>query len=130
MPNIKMNPLQVYMCSPSWTLLPPPSPYHPSGLSQCTSPKHPVPCIEPGLGFVLFISHVTMGPFHVLLFNCHEQILEEQPWYCGSLRSMLRSSQRSPAITKICFSPLLSGFLCLDYFLLWILFLSCAITGH
>ena len=23
-----MNPPQVYMCSPSWTLLPPPSPYH------------------------------------------------------------------------------------------------------
>ena len=44
-----MNPPQVYMCSPSWTLLPPPSPYHPSGSSQCTSPKHPVPCIEPGL---------------------------------------------------------------------------------
>ena len=41
LPNIKMNPPQVYMCSPSWTLLPPPSPYYPSGLSQCTSPKHP-----------------------------------------------------------------------------------------
>ena len=38
LPNIKMNPLQVYMCSPSWTHLPPPSPYHPSGSSQCTSP--------------------------------------------------------------------------------------------
>ena len=30
LPNIKMNPPQVYMCSPSWTLLPPPSPFHPS----------------------------------------------------------------------------------------------------
>ena len=49
LPNIKMNPPQVYMCSPSWTLLPPPSPYHSSGSSQCTSPKHPVSCIEPGL---------------------------------------------------------------------------------
>ena len=29
-----MNPPQVYMCSPSWTLLPPPCSYHPSGLSQ------------------------------------------------------------------------------------------------
>ena len=29
LPNIKINPPQVYMCSPSWTLLPPPSPYHP-----------------------------------------------------------------------------------------------------
>ena len=37
-----MNPPQVYMCSPSWPLLPPPSPFHPSGSSQCTSPKHPV----------------------------------------------------------------------------------------
>ena len=27
-------------------LNPPPSPYHPSGSSQCTSPKHPVSCIE------------------------------------------------------------------------------------
>ena len=44
-----MNPPQVYMCSPSRTLLPPPSPYHPSGPSQCTSPNHPVTCIEPGL---------------------------------------------------------------------------------
>ena len=42
LPYIKMNLPQVYMCSPSWTLRPPPSPYHPSGLSQCTSPKHPV----------------------------------------------------------------------------------------
>ena len=49
LPNIKMNPPQVYMCSPSWTLLPPPSPFHPSGSSQCTSPKHPVWCIEPTL---------------------------------------------------------------------------------
>ena len=37
LPNIKMNPPQVYMCSPSWTLLPPPSPFHPSGSSQCTN---------------------------------------------------------------------------------------------
>ena len=49
LPNIEMNPPQVYLCSPSWTLLPLPSPYHPSGSSQCTSPKHPVLCIEPGL---------------------------------------------------------------------------------
>ena len=55
LPNIKMNPPQVYMCSPSWTLLPPPSPNHPSGSSQCSSPKHPVSCIEPGLAcFILF----------------------------------------------------------------------------
>ena len=46
LPYINMNPPRVYTCSPSWTLLPPPSPYHPSGSSQCTSPKHPVSCIN------------------------------------------------------------------------------------
>ena len=64
LPYIKMNPPQVYMCSPSWTLLPPPSPYHLSGSSQCTSPKHPVSCIEPGLAthFIHDIIHVSV-PF-------------------------------------------------------------------
>ena len=33
----------------SSSVLSPPSPYHPSGSSQCTSPKHPALCIEPGL---------------------------------------------------------------------------------
>ena len=64
LPYISMNPPQVYLCSPSWTLLPPSSPYHCSGSSQCTSPKHPVSCIEPGLAthFIYDIIHVSM-PF-------------------------------------------------------------------
>ena len=68
LPYIKMNSPQVYMCSPSWTLLPPPSPYHPSGSSQCTSPKHPVSCIEPGLAthFIYDIIHVSM-PFSQII---------------------------------------------------------------
>ena len=53
-----MNPPQVYMCSPSQTLLPPPS--H-------TSPKHPVTCIKPGLAtrFIYDIIYVSM-PFSFL----------------------------------------------------------------
>ena len=41
LPYIDMNPPWVYMSSQSWT---PPAtlPYHLSGSSQCTSPKHPV----------------------------------------------------------------------------------------
>ena len=54
LPYINMHPPWVYMCSPSWTPLPPPSPYHPSGSSQCTSPKLPVSCIEPGLEICFF----------------------------------------------------------------------------
>ena len=55
LPYINMNPQQVYTCSPSWTLLPPLSPYHPSGSSQCTSPKQPVSCIEPGTAMWVLI---------------------------------------------------------------------------
>ena len=40
--------------------LPPPSPSHPSGSSQCTSAKHPVSCIEPELEI-----HFTYDNFHV-----------------------------------------------------------------
>ena len=49
LPYIDMNQPRVHMCSPSWTLLPPPSPSHPSGSSQCTGPERTVSCIEPGL---------------------------------------------------------------------------------
>ena len=40
--------------------LPPPSLSHPSGSSQCTSPEHPVSCIEPGLAI-----HFTYDNIHV-----------------------------------------------------------------
>ena len=48
--------------------LPPPSLYHPSGSSQCTSPKHPVSCIKPGLviHFTYDIIHVSM-PFSQII---------------------------------------------------------------
>ena len=62
LPYINMNPPRVYTCSPSWTPLPPPSPYHPSGSSQCISPEHPVSCIKPGLAihFTYDITHISM----------------------------------------------------------------------
>ena len=41
LPNIEMNPLQVYPRSPSWTLLPPPSPTLPLG-----RPSAPAPSIQ------------------------------------------------------------------------------------
>ena len=46
LPYIDMNQPRVYMSSQSWTPLPPPTPYHLSGSSPCTSPKHTVSCIE------------------------------------------------------------------------------------
>ena len=48
--------------------LPPPSAYHPSGSSQCTSTKLPVSCIEPQLAihFLYDIIHVLM-PFSKII---------------------------------------------------------------
>ena len=68
LPYINMNLPQIYTCSPSWTLLPPPSPYHPSGSSQHTSPKYPVSCIELGLAtrFIYDIIYVSM-PFSQII---------------------------------------------------------------
>ena len=48
LPYIDLNLPWVYVCSPPWTPLPPPSPSHPTGSSQCTSPEHTVSCIKPG----------------------------------------------------------------------------------
>ena len=68
LPYINMNLPWVYTCSPSWTPLPPPSLYHPSGSFQCTNPKHPVSCIEPDLviRFIYDIIHVSM-PFSQII---------------------------------------------------------------
>src|SRR5574339_332512 len=48
--------------------LPPPSPSHPSGSSQCTSPEHPVSCIEPGLAirFTDDNLHVSVPFSHII----------------------------------------------------------------
>ena len=48
--------------------IPPPSLYHPSGSSQCTSPKHPVSCIKPGLEirFIYDIIHLSV-PFSQII---------------------------------------------------------------
>ena len=79
-----MNPLWVYTCSPSWTSLPLRSPYHLSRSSQCTSPEHPVSCIEPGLviHFTYDIIHVSM-PF--------SQIIPPSPSPTESKRLFYRS---------------------------------------
>ena len=63
LPNIKMNPPQVYMCSPSWTLLPPPSPFHPLG-----RPSAPAPSIQYGASNLdwQLVSYMIF-----YMFQCH-----------------------------------------------------------
>ena len=68
LPYINMNPPRVYTCSPSWTRLPHPSPYHPSGSSQTQSILYPAS----NLDWWFF-------PYMILyMFQCHS------PKFCVS----------------------------------------------
>ena len=58
-----------------------PAPYHPSGSSQYTSPKHPVSCIKPGLAihFIYDIIHVSM-PFSQIIPPLHPLPQSPKDW--------------------------------------------------
>ena len=74
LPYIDMNLPQVYMSSQSWTPLPPTSLYHLSGSSQCTSPKHPVFCIEPRLAICFLDDSIRF------IFNVQVNIISSRIW--------------------------------------------------
>ena len=57
-----MNPSQVYPCSPSWALLPPPSPYPPSG------PSAPAPSIQ---HHALNLDWRLVSYMILHMFQCH-----------------------------------------------------------
>ena len=74
MPYIDLNQPWVYVCPPlPEPRLQPPSPSHPSGLSQCTGFVCPVSCIEHGL-----VIYFTYGNIHVSMLSsqiCHSLII-------------------------------------------------------
>ena len=110
-----MNLPWVYMCSPSWAPLPPPSLYHPSGSSQCTSPKHPVSNLD-----WQFVSYMTL-----YMFQCHSPK--------SSHPHPLPQSPKDCSIHLCLFGCLLRHFLtqlhwwlsCLFLFPLWFFFMMC-----
>ena len=115
-----MNLPQVYTCSPTLNPFPPPSPYHPSGSSQCTSPKHPVSCLEPGLAihFIYDIIHVSM-PFF--------QIIPPSP----SSTESKRLFYISVSLLLFCIQSYhyhISKLLCFSYYLFYSIFLDWPLT--
>ena len=90
LPYINMNLPRVYTCSPSRNLLPPPSSYHPSGSSQCTSPEHSVSCIEPGLVICFMYDNIYAS----MLFSRQEHPPHREGCHLGMTFShMKRISQ-------------------------------------
>ena len=82
LPYIDMNPLWVYTSSQSWIPLPPPTSYHLSGSSPCTSPKHPVSCIEHRLAirFLHDSIHVSV-PFSQIIPPSPSPSESKSPFY-------------------------------------------------
>ena len=60
---IDMNQPWIYMCSPSRSPLPPPSPSHPSGSSQYTSPEH--------LSHASNLGWWSVSPLLICMFQCY-----------------------------------------------------------
>ena len=103
LPYIDMNLPRVYMCSPSWTPLPPPTLSHPSGSSQCTSHEHSVSSIEPGLAihFIYDNIHVSM-PFSQIIPPSPSPTESETQMFIyaiyNSLHLLIPTSQSIPTL--------------------------------
>ena len=82
LPYIDMNPPRVYISSESRIPFPPPTPYHLSGSSPCTSPKHPVSCIEHRLAlrFLHDSIHVSK-PFSQIILPSPSPSESKSPFY-------------------------------------------------
>ena len=81
LPYIYMNQPWIYMCSPSWSPLPPPSPSHPSGPSQGTSPEN--------LSHASNLDWRSVSHLIVYMFRCcslrssHPHLLPQSPKVCS-----------------------------------------------
>ena len=109
LPYINMHLPRVYTCPPSWNPLPPASPYHPSGSSQCTSPKLPVSCVQPGLAihFIYDIIHVLMPFSQIIRPSLSQRVQKTVLYICVSFAiSHTGLSLPSFSIPYICASIL------------------------
>ena len=77
-----MNHPRVYICSPSWTHLPPPSHPIPSlRVIPVHEPEHPVSCIE--LGLVIYLTYGNIHVSYYSLKTVHPRLLPQSPKVCS-----------------------------------------------
>ena len=80
------------MFYPSWTFFPLPSLSHPLGSSQCTSPEHPVSCIEPGLVIYFTYDKINVSVLFsqiILGFSLSSFILSSVQFSCSVMSNSL-----------------------------------------
>ena len=97
---LDMNQPWIYLCSPSWSPLLPPTPSQPSGSSQCTSPEH--------LSHASNLGCWSVSPLIVYLFQCcslrtsHSCLLPQSLKVCSvHLCLFFCTKQKFQAIEKL-----------------------------
>ena len=78
---------------PILTPLPPPSPSHPSGSSQCTSPEHPVSCIKPGLTICFTYDNIHVSVLFSQIIPPSPSPTESKRLFCTSASLLLSHIQ-------------------------------------
>ena len=115
LPSIDMNQPWIYMGSPSQSPLPPPSPSHPSGSSQCTSPER--------LSHASNLGWCSVSPLIVYLFQCyslrtsHPRLLPQSPvcslhlclFFCFAYKVIVTIFLNSMYVLVYCIGLYLSG---------------------
>ena len=89
LPYTDMNQSWVYMRSPSRTPLPLPSPSHPSGSSQCTSPEHPFSSIEPGLANYFIYGNIQVSVLFSQIIPPSPSPIESKSLFFSSVSLLL-----------------------------------------
>ena len=71
--------------------LPPPSPSHPSGSSQCTSPERPVSCIKPGLVICFTYDNIHVSVLFFQIIPPSPSLTESKSLFFTSVSLLLCS---------------------------------------
>ena len=81
LPYIDMNQPWVYMCPPPWKPLLPPSPLHPSRMSQSTISECPASCIK--FALVIYFNMVIYMSLCYFLISFCAHLLPHSPKVCS-----------------------------------------------